>query len=122
MLCSMPPTLTIFIEFICEIPILVWFNASVPMSFATRVLQWSSHSFLGEVRVSCRLRSYLMDVKPRIRQYIAQNLLFSDNGFKYDDEASSLEEGIVDSLGVMDLVFFIEETFGVTVRDEELTP
>ena len=63
-----------------------------------------------------------VDIKPRIRQYIAQDLLFSDNGFKYDDGASFLEEGIVDSLGVMDLVFFIEETFGVTVGDGELTP
>jgi acyl carrier protein len=63
-----------------------------------------------------------MDTKDRIRQYIAQNLLFSDNGFKYDDDASFLEEGIVDSLGITELVFFIEETFGVAVQDEDLTP
>lgn len=63
-----------------------------------------------------------MDIKDQIRQYIAQDLLFSDNGFKYDDDASFLEEGIVDSLGVMELVFFIEETFGLTTTDEELTP
>lgn len=63
-----------------------------------------------------------MDIKAQIRQYIAQNLLFSDNGFKYADDASFLEEGIVDSLGVMELVFFIEETYGLTPTDEELTP
>ena len=63
-----------------------------------------------------------MNIKPQIRQYIAADLLFSNNGFKYDDDASFLEEGIVDSLGVMDLVFFIEETFGVTVEDHDLTP
>jgi acyl carrier protein len=61
-------------------------------------------------------------IKDQIRQYITQSLLFSDGGFKYDDDASFLEEGIVDSLGVMDLVFFIEETFGLTVKDEDLTP
>ncbi len=63
-----------------------------------------------------------MDIKDQIRQHIARNLLFSDNGFKYDDDASFLEEGIVDSLGIMDLVSFIEETFGLTVADEDLTP
>ena len=63
-----------------------------------------------------------MDIKAQIRQYIARNLLFSDNGFKYGDDASFLEEGIVDSLGIMDLVCFIEETFGLTVTDEDLTP
>lgn len=63
-----------------------------------------------------------MDIKAQIRQYIAKNLLFSDNGFAYNDDASFLEEGIVDSLGVMELVLFIEEKFGVKVNDEDLTP
>jgi acyl carrier protein len=63
-----------------------------------------------------------MDIKAQVRQYIAKNLLFSDNGFTYTDDASFLEEGIVDSLGVMELVLFIEEKFGVKVKDEELTP
>ncbi len=63
-----------------------------------------------------------MDIKDQIRHYIARNLLFSDNGFKYSDDASFLEEGIVDSLGIMDLVGFIEETFELTVADEDLTP
>ena len=63
-----------------------------------------------------------MYIKNQIRQYIARSMLFSDNGFKYDDDASFLEEGIVDSLGIMDLVGFIEETFELTVADEDLTP
>jgi acyl carrier protein len=63
-----------------------------------------------------------VDIKDQIRQYIARNLLFSDSGFKYGDDASFLEEGIVDSLGIMDLVCFIEETFGLAVADEDLTP
>ncbi|RLC79677.1 MAG: acyl carrier protein, partial [Chloroflexi bacterium] len=33
-----------------------------------------------------------------------------------------LEEGIVDSTGVLELVMFVEETFGVTVEDEEILP
>lgn len=63
-----------------------------------------------------------MEIKPQIRSYIAQNILFSDNGFKYDDDASFLEEGIVDSLGIMELILFTEETFGLSVSDRDLTP
>lgn len=38
------------------------------------------------------------------------------------DDVSLLEEGIMDSTGVLDLVMFIEETFGIQVKDEELIP
>lgn len=63
-----------------------------------------------------------MEINAKIRDFIARNLLFSDNGFGYDDNDSFLQEGIVDSVGVMDLVSFVEETFVVTVDDHEITP
>jgi len=63
-----------------------------------------------------------MEIEAQIRKYVAQNLLFSDNGFEYDDDDSFLQEGIVDSVGVLELVLFVEETFGVTVDDQEITP
>jgi len=63
-----------------------------------------------------------MDIQAQIRDYIAQNLLFSDDGFGYEDDASFLEEGIVDSVGIMELVLFIEEDIGLSVDDEDLTP
>lgn len=64
----------------------------------------------------------MRDVEGMIRTYIAENMLFSDNGYPHDDTASFLEEGIVDSMGIMELVMFVEETFCVTVEDEELVP
>lgn len=63
-----------------------------------------------------------MDIENLIRDFIARNLLFSDSGYGYPDEASFLEEGIVDSIGVLELVGFIEETFGVVVEDREIVP
>lgn len=63
-----------------------------------------------------------MNIEEKIREYIAKNLLFSSNGFTYDDSASFLEEGIVDSQGVMELVLFVEETFGVKVDDRDIIP
>jgi len=63
-----------------------------------------------------------MAIENQIKDYIAKNLLFSDNGFPYPDEASFLDEGIVDSVGVMELVAFVEEEFGIKVDDLEVTP
>ncbi|MEJ2737797.1 MAG: acyl carrier protein [Anaerolineae bacterium] len=64
----------------------------------------------------------MKSVEERIRAYIAENILFSNNGYPHSDEASFLEEGIVDSMGIMELVMFVEEQFGITVEDEELVP
>ena len=63
-----------------------------------------------------------MEIEPKIRSYIAENLLFSDDGFPYSDEASFLQEGIVDSIGVMELVNFVESTFSISIDDHELIP
>lgn len=63
-----------------------------------------------------------MDTRAVIRRFIANNLMYSSNGFQLDDDVSFLEEGVVDSLGVMELVVFVEEQFGVQVADEEVTP
>jgi acyl carrier protein len=63
-----------------------------------------------------------MEIEPQIRTYIAENLLFSDNGFPYGDDASFLQEGIVDSIGVMELVNFVESTFNISIDDHELIP
>ena len=63
-----------------------------------------------------------MMIETQIRDYIARNLLFSTNGFGYSDEASFLEEGIVDSQGVMELVAFVEDTFQIKVDDQDIVP
>jgi acyl carrier protein len=64
----------------------------------------------------------MRQVEEMIRTYITENMLFSDDGYPYTDSASFLEEGIVDSMGIMELVMFVEENFDVTVEDEELVP
>lgn len=63
-----------------------------------------------------------MTIEKQIGQYIADNFLFSENGYQLPDDTSFLEEGIVDSTGVLELVMFVEETFNVTVEDEEIMP
>jgi len=63
----------------------------------------------------------LSDNKTKIRAFIVENFLFgNDDGLK--DETSFLEEGIIDSTGVLELVTFLEEEFEITIDDEELIP
>jgi acyl carrier protein len=62
------------------------------------------------------------EVAPRIREFISRNFLFSENGFHYGDDASFLGEGIIDSLGIIELVPFVEKQFGISVADHELLP
>ena len=57
-----------------------------------------------------------------VRNHIAQNILFSNKGYPHPDNASFLEEGIIDSMNVMELITFVEEKFGVEVADEEIVP
>lgn len=63
-----------------------------------------------------------LDIPAQIRNYITHNLLFGDESLIYSDEDSFLERGIVDSLGVIELVTFIEAQFGISVADHELIP
>lgn len=63
-----------------------------------------------------------MDIKGPIKKYIAENLLFSQSGFPYDDNASFLQEGIIDSIGVMELTTFVSQTFKIDVPPGDITP
>jgi acyl carrier protein len=62
-----------------------------------------------------------MDAKARIRQFLCDNFVLDRDRSVSDDE-SLLENGIVDSTGVMELVVFVEETFSIRVLDEEVVP
>ena len=60
-------------------------------------------------------------IKTKIRSFIIENFLFGDdNGLK--DDTSFLDEGIIDSTGVLELVTYLEEEFEIEVEDEELIP
>ncbi len=63
-----------------------------------------------------------MEIEDQIKQYLAQNLLFSEDGFHYADTASLLEEGIIDSMGVMELVMYIGTNFEIQVDPADVTP
>jgi acyl carrier protein len=62
------------------------------------------------------------NIKQQIIDFITSNFLFGDTEKEIDEKASLLETGVIDSTGVLELIAFIEETFGIKVEDEEITP
>ena len=61
------------------------------------------------------------ETKEKIKTFVVENFLFgSEDGLK--DETSFLEEGIIDSTGILELVTFLEEEFSIAIEDEELVP
>ena len=62
-----------------------------------------------------------MDNSVKVREFVVENFLFGD-GKALKDDTSFMEEGIIDSTGILELVFFLEETFGFSVEDDELVP
>jgi acyl carrier protein len=62
-----------------------------------------------------------MDYLNTVRHFVVENFLFGD-GESLKEDTSFLEEGIIDSTGILELVFFIEETYGIKIEDDELVP
>ena len=61
-------------------------------------------------------------IATELRAFLCRNFLFTAQAFPVGDEASLIEEGIIDSLGIMELVSFVEGRYGLSVADQELLP
>jgi acyl carrier protein len=63
-----------------------------------------------------------MSTEAQLRKYILQNFMYTDDESRLTREMSLIDNGVIDSTGVLELVSFIEESFGVKVEDTELVP
>lgn len=61
-----------------------------------------------------------MNVKTDVEAFIRENFFYE--GPALDPQTSFLETGIIDSTGVLELVGFLEERYGIGIEDEDLTP
>jgi acyl carrier protein len=62
------------------------------------------------------------ELRAEIRDYILENYLFTKDPAALAFDDSLLGRRIIDSTGMLEIIFFIEETLGVKVEDEELIP
>ena len=61
-------------------------------------------------------------LRDQIRDFILENYLFTSDTSALGLDDSLLGRGIVDSTGMLEIIFFIEEQLGVKVKDEEMIP
>jgi acyl carrier protein len=57
-----------------------------------------------------------------VRAFIVENFLFGEDGDGLTVRDSLLEKGIIDSTGILELVGFVQEKFGLRIEDHEIVP
>ena len=62
-----------------------------------------------------------MKVEQEIRRYIIENILF-ENADNLDENMPFHESGILDSMGFLELITFMEKKFEIKILDSELIP
>lgn len=62
-----------------------------------------------------------MNLNEKLKTFIVDNFLFGQAD-SLNNDTDFFENGIIDSTGIVELVSYVEETFNITVQDEELIP
>ena len=60
-------------------------------------------------------------IQEQVRNFIVESFYVSDPK-ELSDEVSLIDSGIVDSTGMMDIILFLESTYGISIEDEETVP
>lgn len=63
-----------------------------------------------------------MSTEEKLRKYILETYLFTTDDSALSNDDSFLDKGIIDSTGILELVMYLEQEFGLAIADEELLP
>jgi acyl carrier protein len=61
------------------------------------------------------------NIKNELHGFIRENYLFGEE-YRFSDDDSFLERGIIDSTGILELIAFVEERYSLKIEDDELLP
>lgn len=64
----------------------------------------------------------MISLKEQIRAFVVESFLFGDTTRVIADDASLIDNDVVDSTGILELVAFVEDNFGISVGDAEILP
>jgi acyl carrier protein len=62
------------------------------------------------------------EARQELRTFILENYLFTQDETALADDDSFLDGGILDSMGILELIEFLEDSFGIKVEGDELIP
>lgn len=57
-----------------------------------------------------------------LRTFILENYLFTDDQNKLNNTDSFLDTGILDSMGILELIYFLEEELSIKTESAEMIP
>lgn len=64
----------------------------------------------------------MTSLRAELAAFIEKNLVPSDRKLAINDQTALIDDGLIDSMGLMQVVAFLEERTGVKVPDEEVGP
>jgi acyl carrier protein len=64
----------------------------------------------------------MQDIKTTVRGYILDNFIMGGRVDQLRDSDSFMDNHIIDSTGFLEVISFLEETFGIAVEDDEMIP
>ncbi|MFO1217399.1 MAG: acyl carrier protein [Burkholderiaceae bacterium] len=62
----------------------------------------------------------MADIKEQVRQFIKENFILGSKPVNFADTDSFLERHLLDSTGFLELVTYLEETFGIAIKEREM--
>lgn len=62
------------------------------------------------------------DIENRVTRFLYMSYPPADDAEEYSRTQSLIETGVIDSMGVLSMVTWLEEEFGITVDDEDVIP
>jgi acyl carrier protein len=62
-----------------------------------------------------------MAIISRVRGFVQENFLYMMPDFVLADDDRLLEKGVVDSMGIAELISFVEAEFGVVAAEDEIS-
>jgi acyl carrier protein len=61
-------------------------------------------------------------LKDKLRLFILDNFLFTDDQDELNNDDSFMDNSIVDSTGILEIIEFLEEECSIKIEDEEMVP
>lgn len=62
------------------------------------------------------------ETKTAIRAFIVENFLFGDDSQPLANDLSLIDNDLIDSTGILELVGFLEERFAISIADADIVP
>ncbi len=62
------------------------------------------------------------EIADEVRSFVIDTFLFGERDGRFSNDDSFLENGLIDSIGILSLVEFVKERYAISIADEEIVP